>query len=288
MPLPRFGRAAPSNPLRSTARPLVAAMAYELVPMAGVDDALTELAPGTPVTVTCSPAKGIAATQRLSETLLDRGHPVVPHLSARLVHDRAEVRGLARWIRGVGIEAAFVVAGDAPTPAGRHPDALSLLRDLLDHDTGLVGIGIAAYPDGHGSIDTEALDEALLAKQLVLADAGIDAWATTQMCFDSRRIVTWLAAQRRRGVEIPMHLGIPGAVDRTHLMRVGLRLGVGTSLRYLRKNRAAMGRLLADGAFDPSRLVEQAVEADADVAGLHCFTFNRVTETQRWQAAFMA
>jgi methylenetetrahydrofolate reductase (NADPH) len=269
---------------------LVSRMGFELVPMKSVEAAIAELGPGSSVSVTCSPAKGLAATQELVGRLLDLGHDAVPHLAARQVEDREHVARLAGWIRGCGLREVFVIAGDAPKAAGPYADSLSFLHELLEHDTGLDRVGVAAYPDGHPFIDRAALHDALHAKQALFATAGIRGSATTQMCFDAARIRTWLSVERCDGLTMPVSVGVPGVVDRGRLLSMGVRIGVGVSLRYLRKNRAAMAALLAPGGYDPTDLV-RAVASDAPslgVTGLHSYTFNSVAATRAWQQALLA
>lgn len=269
---------------------LVSRMGFELVPMKSVEAAIAELGPGSSVSVTCSPAKGLAATQELVGRLLDLGHDAVPHLAARQVEDREHVARLAGWIRGCGLREVFVIAGDAPKAAGPYADSLSFLHELLEHDTGLARVGVAAYPDGHPFIDRAALHDALHAKQALFATAGIRGSATTQMCFDAARIRTWLSVERCDGLTMPVSVGVPGVVDRGRLLSMGVRIGVGVSLRYLRKNRAAMAALLAPGGYDPTELV-RTVASDAvtlGVTALHSFTFNSVAATRAWQQALLA
>ena len=103
------------------------------------------------------------------------------------------------------------------------------------------------------------------------------------MCFDPARIRA-LAARRARdaGSTLPIDLGIPGVVDRAKLMTMGVRLGVGASLRFLRKNRTTMTAMLAPGGYDPTELVA-ALADDAvalGIAGLHAFTFNASAATR--------
>ncbi len=232
---------------------LLSALWFELVPMKGVDAAIADLAPGSTVSVTSSPAKGLPATQDLVGRLLDLGHDAVPHLAARQVEDREHVARLAAWIRRCGLDEVFVIAGDAPKPAGPYADAISFLRDLFEHDTGLQRVGVGAYPDGHPLIDRATLHEALHAKQALLAAAGVLGSATTQMCFEAKRIRTWLSVERCDGFTLPVVVGIPGVVDRGRLLKVGVRIGVGASLRYLRKNRAAIERVARPGRLRPDR-----------------------------------
>jgi methylenetetrahydrofolate reductase (NADPH) len=278
------------GPVTPAVRRLVAAARFELVPMKSVDAAIEALPEASTVSVTCSPAKGIPATLELTTRLLDLGHHPIPHISARMIEGPDEVHKLALWFREHGVRDAFVVGGDADQPHGPYADALSFLRDLLVHDHGLERIGVPAYPDGHPFIDLAVLRDALHAKLALIADAGLSGGVSTQMCFDAGRIRTWLAEERAVGLAVPVHLGVPGVVDRTRLMTMGARLGVGTSLRYLRKNRASMLRMLAPGGFDPTPLV-RAMAPDAQslgIVGLHSFTFNSVADTAGWRDALLA
>jgi methylenetetrahydrofolate reductase (NADPH) len=197
---------------------------------------------------------------------------------------------LAAWIREHGLHDLFVVGGDAEHPHGPYADGLTFLRDLLAHDHGLQRIGVPAYPDGHPTIDRSVLRDALHAKQALITDAGVAAGASTQRCFDADRIRGWLQVERSQGLTLPIHLGVPGVVDRARLMRMGARLGVGTSLRYLSKNRASIVRMLAPGGYDPTGLV-RALAPDAEplgIVGLHSFTFNSVADTAKWRETLLA
>ena len=253
--------------------------------MKGVDEAALELAPGAPVSVTCSPAKGVAATLELSARLIDLGHDVVPHISARMVEGEEHVAELATWLRQHGVAELFVIAGDKEYPHGPYHDALTFLRSLLDHETGLARIGVPSYPDGHPLIDAGLVRAALHDKQALIAEAGLAGSTTTQMCLDPAQIDRWLTEERNLGLELPVDLGVPGVVDRAKLMTMGVRLGVGASLRFLRKHRSTMVRLMSPGGYDPTDLVA-GVAGDArrlGVRGLHSFTFNRVAATRDWQ-----
>ncbi|MGH9133482.1 MAG: methylenetetrahydrofolate reductase [Ilumatobacteraceae bacterium] len=284
-----LGRNRP-GPTTPELRRLVAATRFELVPMKSVESAIEALPESSTVSVTCSPAKGIPATLELTTRLLDLGHHPIPHISARMVEGRDEVHKLALWFREHGLRDVFVVGGDAEQPHGPYADALTFLRDLLAHDHGLERIGVPAYPDGHPLIDRAVLRDALHAKQALITDAGVSAGASTQMCFDAGRVRAWLQEERALGLTVPIHLGVPGVVDRARLMTMGARLGVGTSLRYLRKNRATVVRMLAPGGYDPTDLV-RAMSPDAEalgIVGLHSFTFNSVADTARWRDAIVA
>ena len=265
---------------------LVSELTFEVIPLKSLDAAIEALPPGSGVSVTASPVKGQDATCEITERLLELGHRPIPHLSARMVPERKHTAELAAWLRSAGIETAFVVGGDADPP-GAYFDALAFLRDLLDCDHGLSTLGVTAYPHGHPLISDGALHEALHAKQRMLAEAGLDGYCSTQMCFDPARIERWLRAERAAGLTLPVHLGISGVVDRTKLLTMGARLGVGPSLRYLRKNRAAITRLMTSPNYDPDHLLTALSPhlEELGVTGLHVFTFNQVATTAAWQSS---
>jgi methylenetetrahydrofolate reductase (NADPH) len=272
---------------QSYRRRLIQNMTYEVIPMKSVEKAITDLPPGARVSITCSPVKGIDATMQLAERIRNLGHHPVPHIAARLVESSEHVQLIAKWLRTEELEEMFLIGGDAPHAAGPYADALSFLRDLLDADPGVQKIGIGSYPDGHTLIDRPMLREALHNKQALLIEAGVRGSASTQMCFDPGTITDWLETERALGFTLPVELGIPGVINQAKLLTMGLRLGIGASLRYLRKNRASVSRMLAPGGYDPNQLLEP-LGPDLErlgVTGIHCFTFNQVENTRIWAQA---
>jgi len=247
--------------------------------------AIDALPAGAEVSITCSPVRGISATQLVAEQLLSGGFGVVPHISARLVRDRAETAELANWFRSIGVSKAFVVGGDGESQ-GVYRDATGFLRDLLDFDHGLETIGVPAYPDSHQLISDAQLREALHTKQRLLTDAGLDGYCSTQMCFDPTTIAKWIRTEREQGLRLAIHLGVAGVVDRKRLLGMGARLGIGPSLSYFRKNKTAVARLFTSVSYDPNDLLMPLSEdmAHLGVEGLHVFTFNQVAATRAWRS----
>lgn len=285
-----FGSGAAPCELSGSAAALVRDLHLELVPIASVDQAIADLPASSRVSVTCSPVKGIAATIEVTERLAAAGHVPVPHLAARMVSDPAEAGELARWIGQLGLAEVFVIAGDAPTPSGPYDGTIGFLHDLLAASPGVDRIGVAGYPDGNAIIDDDTLHEQLHAKQRLLSEHGVGGWVSTQMCFDAATVRRWIERERAAGLTLPIRLGVPGVVDRTRLMSMGVRLGVGASLRFLAKNSSTVLSMVAPGGFDPTELVVD-LGSDAERLGiesLHCFTFNSVADTLAWRDALLA
>lgn len=271
----------------AVARAAIADMTYELIPLKSLPEAITQLPANARVSVTASPVKPLEATLDVCAELLDLGHRPIPHLAARKVADAAHMRSLASRISSLGISEIFCIAGDAPE-AGEYPDAMSLLRPLLDLTVGeITAVGVSSYPDGHAFIDDAALHQALIDKQELFSEANIKGHASTQMCFSTDTIHSWITAQRAEGLRMPIHLGVAGVVDRAKLIRMGMRLGVGTSLRYVQKNRTGLLKLFSSVGYNPSDLIDPlAQEFDTlGIEGLHMFTFNQVAATATWQQA---
>ncbi len=261
------------------------AAAFELIPLASAYDRAGVLPAGATVTITASPTRGLEPTLELAESLAERGFAVVPHLAARTVRDRVHLAELVARLDAAGLRRVFVVGGDGED-AGLFPDALSFLRAVEELGHRFESVGIAGYPQGHPTIATDALWLALLAKQ-----AHAD-YVTTQLCFDTAATARWIDDARRLGLTLPIHLGIPGPGEVTRIARIAARVGVADAARYLRKNRGLIGALIRHRAFRPDRLLADLsptiADPDANVEGLHVFTFNQVDAAVAWQARALA
>lgn len=269
---------------------LIERLTFEVVPLKSLDGAIAALPDRSEVSVTCSPVKGVPETMRLTDQVRSLGHTAIPHIAARMVEGPEHVAAIAKWMRTEEIGRLFLVGGDANPPAGPYRDAASFLRDLLDAGPELHTVGVTAYPDGHAAIGDPLLSAALREKQDILTEAGIYGYASTQMCFDPNKIRSWLVQERENGITLPVHLGIAGVVDRTKLMTMGVRLGIGSSLGYLKKNRKAISSLLSRSDYNPDALLEplQSELQSLGVAGIHCFTFNQVEATDSWRRQVLA
>lgn len=259
---------------------------FELIPLKNADDQAGNLPAGATVSVTASPAKGQLATAELSLRLHDRGLRVVPHLSARLTRDRAELLAFLAPLRDAGIDRLFVVGGDPEEP-GAYPDALSILREMADLGVLPAEIGIGCYPQGHPFIADAALEAALEAK------APFASYMTTQLCFDPKAIATWIEGRRAAGISLPIKLGVPAVAQIPKLIEISARIGVRDASRFIMKNTAFVGQLIASGGmYRPNGFLEAVAPVIADpaagIADLHVYTFNQVAATESWRAEYLA
>ena len=257
----------------------------EVFPTDSIESRLGVLEPNSYVAVTCSPSKGVDVTLELSERLANRGFRVVPHVAAKMVRDKRHLHEIIARLNDLPIISIFVPGGDSDAPLGDYSTALALLRDIAEIDHNFTEIGVAAHPEGHPEVAADELVRALLRKQEVAN------YLVTQMCFDADVIVTWLRSIREQGVTLPAWLGLPGVADRASLLKTSLRIGVGDSLRYLKRNPRAAARLMWSNEYRPDDLLFGLAPYLADAAyaihGHHVYCFNQVEKTEQWRHEFL-
>jgi len=257
----------------------------EIFPTPTIESKLDVLEPQSYVAVTCSPTRGVDVTLDMVERLALRGFKLVPHIAARMVKDESNLREILKRLDDLPIISVFVPGGDAPKPVGKFTCALDLLRAISEFDHKFTEIGVAAHPEGHPSISRCVLMEQLLKKQ------EFANYLVTQMCFDADALGGWLREIRDLGITLPAWIGLPGVSDRSALVTTSLRIGVGDSLRYLKKRGRIAAQLLKSKTYRPDKLLLSLAPYVADpfykISGHHIYCFNQVERTEQWRHEFL-
>ena len=141
----------------------------------------------------------------------------------------------------------FVVAGDAEEPRGSFHGAIDLLEALDALGRPFPEVGITGYPESHPFIDDDTTIAAMFEK------ARHATYIVSQVCFDPAVTARWIEDVWARGTRLPIYVGVPGVVSRAKLLRVSARIGIGDSLRFLRKNGSFAGRFLRGVQPRPAR-----------------------------------
>jgi methylenetetrahydrofolate reductase (NADPH) len=261
---------------------LLQAPRYEVIPAAPTEQAVLSWVPRElTVTVTASPIKGLDPTIALTERLAAHGYQVVPHVSARLVRDRAHLADIVAQLTSAGVTDIFVPAGDADPPAGRYESALAVLEELADMGGPFARIGITGYPESHPRIADDVTIQAMWDKRRHAS------YIVSNVCFDAGTLARWIARIRARGVTLPLLVGLAGPAERGRLLTMAVRAGVGESARFLAGHANWLVRLGLPGGYSPARFLGAAAGTLADpacvVAGLHVFTFNQLKQTEQWR-----
>jgi methylenetetrahydrofolate reductase (NADPH) len=281
----RLGRM--DTPSRQALVAFLSSPRYEVLPTDDVEERVLAVVPReVTITVTASPRRGIDATIDLAERLGRQGYQVVPHISARLIRDDEHLREVLARVAAIGRREIFVIAGDAKEQAGQFPDSVSLLTALMTEPHGMREIGVTGYPERHSFIDDDLTIQAMWDKRRIAT------YIVSNLCFDPRVVKKWIGRVRRRGVQLPIHIGLAGVADPAKLLRISTRIGVVDSARFLRGHSNWFVRMVQPGGYDPGRfttgLLPDLAMPDRKIAGLHVFTFNEIEPTERWRQETLA
>jgi len=257
-------------------------LGYEVIPFKKTEEqVLANVPKDVRLTVTASPAKGQDATVDLTVKLAGHGYSVAPHFSAQQVRDRAHLADLVARCREAGITDVFVIGGDPTDTPTEFKHAHDLLVALHELDHGFTDIGIGGHPEGHPAVPEEELFQALKDK------CALATHIKTQIVFDPQVILNWSRELKRRGIELPVHVGVPGAVHRQKLLRVSGSLGIGASASFLKKQQNLFWRFFLPGGYNPAKIIKGLAphigKPDNTLEGFHIFTFNDLHSTEAWR-----
>jgi methylenetetrahydrofolate reductase (NADPH) len=254
---------------------------YEILPFGSVESEAEAAPDHLVITVTCSPRHGLDHTVDVATRVAMLGHDAVVHVAARMVRDESHLDAVLERLAAAGVDDLFLIGGDGAGSLGPYASAVELLPAILAHRHRPRRIGVGAYPEGHPMIDPPTLARALRRK------AESADYMTTQLCFDPVALTRWIEHTRAEGVDLPVYVGIPGAVDRRRLLEVSMRVGVGASIGFLRKQHG-LRQFLGRPEHAAHRLHDTFAPLVGDpalgIAGLHFFTFNRLSATLAWEA----
>ncbi|MCL2393941.1 MAG: methylenetetrahydrofolate reductase [Acidimicrobiaceae bacterium] len=262
-------------------RRLVRTANLEVIPMKGTDEKLGVVPASTRLTITMSPKFGLERTLQYVEIGRKAGHEVVPHLAARQVPDVATLEDFVGRANDLGVTDLYVIGGDAEEPAGEFASAAELLEALRGIDHRLERIGVGCYPEGHPKISDEVLLDALKTKQPMAN------YMVSQLCFDEQVLVGWLRRMRSTGITLPLRIGLAAPMNFTKLADLSVRIGVGSSLSYLRKQHGFIRNMIFGKSYRPEKMLERIGgdlgSPELDIEGIHLFSFNQIAPSVEWQ-----
>ena len=264
---------------------LLAEPRFELMPFDSFGEQMEHLPNGAEIAITTSPSLGLDATLEWSERATDRGFEVVPHIAARYVRDEEHLAEIAGRLAEAGVTDIFVPGGDREEPVGKFDSAYEVLAALDDSEYEFEEVGITGYPEGHDFLDDRTLAEAMAKKEPYAT------YIVTQLCYDSDAVIEWIEEIRAQGIELPVEVGIPGVMKYQRLMEISQKVGVGDSVRFLRKTTGILGfarQLVGSrGKYTPDDLIEglapYADDPDYGIRGVHVYTFNQTPDTEDWR-----
>jgi methylenetetrahydrofolate reductase (NADPH) len=280
-----MARSAGTLSRREAVEDLLTSARYELMPFDSFDEEITHLPEDASIAITTSPTLGIERTIERAEQAAEDGYEVVPHIAARYVEDRDHLTDIADRLTAVGVSDLFVPGGDREEPIGEFDSAYQLLDALDELGYAFDEVGITGYPEGHEFLDDETLAESMARKEPYAT------YVVTQICYDPDLVIDWIDEIRARDVALPVEVGIPGVMKYQRLLQISRKVGVGDSMKFLKKTTGILGfvrQLVGSrGTYKPDDLVDGlAPHVDDEhygIRGLHIYTFNQTPDTEAWR-----
>lgn len=254
-----------------------------------LEEAAPFIPPGTRISVTFLGNEDLQMRIKAAAAVKRLGFVPVPHISARRLASQAE---LEEFLEALATEASpgnvFVVGGDPAQPMGPYEDSLSLIRTGLLGQYGFKHVSIGGYPEGHPDINDDKLWQALIDKYAALQELGLEFAIITQFGFDADPVFSWLSELRRRGVEAPVRIGVPGPAGVKRLLNYARRFGVSSSASIVHKYGFSLTNLL--GTAGPDRIIKEIAQrhdqAEHGTIKLHFYTFGGLKTTAEWVRDF--
>ena len=183
----------------------------------------------------------------------------------------------------------LVLGGGAPTPMGKFDAAIQLLQTDVFQKNGVKRIGVAGHPEGNADI-TKVHGEAVLLKALGEKQAWLKAnniagFIATQFLFEAPPVAYWASMLRDNGIDLPIHVGIPGPATIKTLVKYAAMCGVGNSARFIRKQALNITKLLTVNT--PDEFIEQLAVLHFDrpelgIAAPHLYPFGGFDKMFDW------
>ena len=281
----------PKHAVSDAARALLDDFSLEMTgkDVPALEDAAGAIPPGTLINVTFLGNEDLPMRVSAAAAVKRHGFVPVPHVSARRLASQAE---LEDFLRALSADAApedvFVVGGDPAEPMGPFADSLEVIRSGLLPKYGIRRVGISGYPEGHPDISDDVLWKALEDKYAELQQQNLESVIITQFGFDADPVFEWLAEVRRRGINAPVRIGVPGPAGVKRLLNYAKRFGVASSAGIVHKYGFSLTNLL--GTAGPDKFLEEfASRYNPAVHGtvkLHFYTFGGMKATAEWVEGF--
>ncbi len=227
----------------------------------------------------------IEATRQLAAS----GFVAVPHVPARFVRDEADLRSRIKALAEAGSSTMLVLGGGAPEPLGRYDAAIQLLETGVFEANGVTSIGLAGHPEGNPDITKVhgegVLLDALVRKQAYIKAHGLQGFIATQFLFEAEPVADWARALRGAGIDLPIHVGIPGPATIKTLVKYAAMCGVGNSARFIRKQALNLTKLLIVNTPDEfvADLAQlHATRPELGIAGPHLYPFGGFDKLFDW------
>ncbi len=251
------------------------------------------LAPGTKVFIALLDASDVEHQVAAAVAVRHSGFEPIPHVPARFVRDAEDLKiRIAAFTGQAKVKTILALGGGAPQPIGKFDSAIQLMNTGVFEDHGIERIGIAGHPEGNNDITKihgeASLLEALKTKQAWIKSHNMQGFIATQFLFEAGPLALWAGNLRKEGIDLPLHVGVPGPASLKTLVRYAALCGVGNSARMIRKQALNITKLLT--VSEPTEFVDQLATLHFDkpelgIAAPHLYPFGGFDKLFAWMQA---
>jgi len=248
------------------------------------------LPPGTRTYMAHLPGYTLDDIARICVKMQSMGLTAVPHIVSRKLESRDQLARALETLSKGGVKEALVIGGDEAAENAGFDSSLEVLETGLFGEHGFQAIGVAGHPEGSKAIGPQTT-EILRAKADFAKQASFKVRVVTQFGFDPEAITDWEASTSEAGIDLPIHIGMPGPSSLRQLVRFAMRCGIGSSARMMTTRTGDMANLIRTKTPDdqithiarhrldnPSSRIERA----------HFFCFGGVLKTAQWVNSVIA
>lgn len=216
----------------------------------------------------------------------DQGFTPMPHFPARIIKDK---NTLHEWVSKYQNEAnvtnGLLIAGGSNKPYGEYDSSIQLIESEVFDKANFKRLHIAGHPEGSKDIDpdgtTANVDSALSWKNEFSKRTDSEMAITTQFSFDSQTVIKWADDIKRKGIDIPIHIGIAGPAKLQTLLRYSLECGVGASIKIIQKRAKDLTKLLLP--YKPTTIINELAEhksanPDFNIDKVHFFPLGGIKQ----------
>ena len=251
----------------------------------GLREAAPLIRPKTQVAITFLPGEEMDQRVEAAKLVRELEFEPIVHISARRLTSKDELDTyLSRITTEAGVKRVFLIAGDPPEPEGPFEDSLQVIESGLLEKHGITIAGIGGHPEGHPNVSKDDLWVWMERKIAALRERGIVPLVVTQFAFDDDAIVDWVGEMRKRGIDVPVRLGVPGPAGIKRLLGFAARCGVGASANVMKKYGVSVTNLL--GTAGPDKLVDslnnKLNDGEHGRVRLHLYPFGALTASAQW------
>jgi methylenetetrahydrofolate reductase (NADPH) len=232
-----------------------------------------------------TPIEDMVATAR---RIHGEGFPVMPHIPARIIKDKATLADwIARYRGEADVKQALLLGGGISTPHGDFDNSMQLIETgLFD---GFERLHVAGHPEGNKDIDPDGSDrnvlEALRWKQAFSERTDAKMAMATQFCFEAAPVIAWVNRLNAEGISLPVHIGVAGPAKLQTLIKFAIACGVGPSLKVLQKRALDVTKLLLP--YEPNEFVAElaahkAANPGFGIESVHFFPLGGIKTNATW------